>query len=178
MPSFLTLSLLVTALLPNALPKPQNWQPFTSPDRSFTVLLPSKPVKQSQSNSFPPYKDVPTVMYIAEAQDKKVAYGIAYTEFPLAIESTSQVQRTAMFNGARDATVKRFSGKLLHDKRVTFLGHPGLDFEISVGGGMVYKSTIFLVKKRLYQIVSVIPGTESASPTTQRFVASFKLNGK
>ena len=97
-----------------------------------------------------------------------------YNDFPESIirENTAD----ALFDGGRDAAFASAGSRLLTEENISLNGHPGreLNFEIRGGEGMV-RSRVYLVGRRLYQIIWTGPSDKALLENVDEFLNSFEL---
>ena len=147
---------------------------FTSKEGKFTITFPKKPTKQTQKVKTS-LGELEVHLYIVDQKDRGFITGT--TDYPKG--SIKDENREKMMDGARDGNVKSMKGKLLSEKKVT-LGkkkHQGRELLIEMPAIKgVYRSRLFLVGDRLYQIVALWPEEFVKSKETTAYMDSFKLD--
>ncbi len=98
-------------------------------------------------------------------------YVVAFADHPLSEAEASQPESLLKWAGNNVAT--RYH--ILYREPITVDNTPGLALRYSDDKGVLFRSRMFQVKTRLYQIM--VSGRESAiySTSAQRFMDSFKL---
>jgi hypothetical protein len=101
----------------------------------------------------------------------RFGHSVVCASYPNNIEhdAGSKLQR------GRDAAVRLFEGKLVGDKKITLDDHPGLEFLIRMKNGDYYRSRIFTVGTRLYQVTLVATKEDATSKQSDAFFESFRL---
>lgn len=154
--------------------QPPAWIDLASEQGGFKLLLPSKPTEQvmpipSATGSLDVH------IYVSLGQEG-IAYIASYTDLPSAPGDQSQIIKA--LDDVRNGQLKNAKGKLLSETSISLDGHPGreLKIETAVGPTVV---RIYLVNRRLYQILAVIPqaaaGSEAVARDTAKFLSSFRV---
>jgi hypothetical protein len=163
---------------------PERWKEFTSSDRSFSVLLPGVPTEASQPVNTKP--DSPVLHYYA-LTTVAAEYSVGYTVFGRDVENPKTSKM--MFDGIRDRTLAKESGKLISEQDISAADHPGRAITMEVSDG-IFRDRYFLVGNRLYTLSiftrKVKAQTEeftagirkSQESIANRFLDSFRLLGK
>ena len=79
-----------------------------------------------------------------------------------------------VLDGARDGAVGNVNGVLRSEQRIALGGHPGRDLVVDVPGQVVARQRIYLVGRRLYQLI-VVTDQPPSSPEIERSLNSFRL---
>ena len=69
---------------------------------------------------------------------------------------------------------RRAGDRVLSSQRVSLNGHPGREFLVSRDGRLTLRSRVFLVDRRLYQVIAATR-TSTPTPEVTRFLGSFRL---
>ncbi|HTP08881.1 MAG TPA: hypothetical protein VMP08_11565, partial [Anaerolineae bacterium] len=115
-------------------------------------------------------------MYIVEQGN--TAYGAGYSDFP---GDPAKADPQAVLAGARDGAAKNINGTVVDEKPIELAGHPGSEITIempdspSVPGGARYHARIYLVGKRLYQVIYVALKKDENAADYQKLFDSFQL---
>ena len=81
-----------------------------------------------------------------------------------------------ILDGARDSAFAEVGGSTIFEETVSLEGFPGRALNIDVAGGELnYRSRVYLVGLRLYQVTWTGPLEESTSIRVRRFFDSFRL---
>jgi hypothetical protein len=151
-----------------------SWERFTSREGGFSVLLPGTPMQRTKSLKTP-FGTVNMTMVLAMDPDAGSCYGVVYADFP------ADLVRPGNTDDILDAVgmgmVQGAKGKLRDTKEIKFGAHPGRELEMELPGGTgIGRARVYLVKGRLYQVLTLLPGDAAQSPEAGRFLDSFKLN--
>jgi TonB family protein len=150
------------------------WKEFSSLEGRFTVLMPGSPAKESRSVQTHAGR---IGLEVFELKTGVASYLITYSDFPRMPEDP----QTALKH-ARDGAVENAKGKLLHEKKISLDGHPGLELIIETPSTII-KSAFYAVKQRLYQVVILLPPDRGLpkeiikfqDSVATKFLGSFKL---
>lgn len=161
---------------PVAAPKAadRGWKTYASADGNFQARLPGTPVVTSRDVDTQAGK-VPLVQYVANAEP--LGYIITYVDY----DADSSKDAKNLLDLTRDLTVQASKGtKVLSERKVTTGRHPGraLDVEVPIGDDPragILRCRIYLVKRRLYQMLVVVPKADAKAPDVEAFLNSFKL---
>jgi len=143
------------------------WKPFTPRDGGWTATFPGTPERETERDA----DGSVTVDHGVELPDTDAYFIVMTTDFPETME----------FPGAKtilNAVAESFEDSLKSRKDMTVEGYEGTEIEILMveeGVEVVVTNRLFMVGRRLYQIMA---GTRAAEPMpveTQRFIDSFKL---
>jgi hypothetical protein len=144
---------------------------FSSKAGRFTVLMPATPTEQKQEIDTDTGK-VESVMFIAAGANSS-AFIAAYADYPNAARSAEAA--TMVVSGARDGILRNTKGKLINDKEISLDKNTGRAFLIEQDGGQFFNVRVYLVGKRLYQLIVVGPKAEATGANADRYLTSFKL---
>jgi len=104
---------------------------------------------------------------------KATHYNVAVGEFPNKIFPDP----TAALNSARDGGLSNIKGKVLRESEITIGEYPGKDltFEIPSLPGIQGRLRIYLVGRRLYQVMMLGPPARVTGKDSETFFDSFRL---
>ena len=146
---------------------PTGWTVFSSKSGRFSVALPSAPVERSQFVG-----QLKVVKFIAEGKNEAL-FVISFTDFADADVKKDALQKR--LDQARDGAVASVSGMLKADKAILLEGHPGRDIVIENGGVVIVRMRIYVVDRRVYQVLALGPPPALASQEIAFFLDSFRL---
>jgi hypothetical protein len=151
------------------------WLEFDSKLGEYRALFPGKPREEHQKLKTP---GNPVVNNLALLQKGEVVYLVGYADYP--DELVKQNTAEKLLRTTRDGTLESLEGKLITDQDIQLDKlHPGREFQIQLKGNAIYRARVFLVKKRVYQVVLVTTNKElSVDKEAERFFSSFKLTSK
>ena len=146
-------------------------QDFTSQQHGFKARFPGSPKEQSQ----PGPMGIQMTMYMVESKNGVI--GVAVADMPIP-ERESDAEIQARLDGSRDGALQNVGGSLKSSTAITLNGkYPGREFT-----GTITKPTtgqmrakIFLVNKRLYQVLVMGTDSYANSANATEFLNSFQL---
>ena len=144
-----------------------SWSTLKSTDENFMISLPSEP-KQETTNGKNPFGNG---NHIYSLQNNDISYTISYSAFdsPPDPKDTKRI-----LDIARDLVLMVTNGKLLSDKDIALDNRPGREVKIQKDKKL-WTLRAYLVRERMYQLVTTEPKTKDGSPETAKFFDSFKL---
>lgn len=143
------------------------WVKFTSDDGHFSVMMPEIPSDKSETvdSSHGPYT---THLFIVK--DTTSVYLIGWVDY----DPSFNFNRQAEIEANRDNFVKGISATLLSNHPTVIDGYSGLEFTAETSD-RVFKSRVFLVGRRPYQIVIGSPKGVDNTALVNKFFNSFKV---
>ena len=147
--------------------KDVEWKPFTPRDGGWTATFPGTPERKTEKEA----DGSVTVDHGVTLAGTDAYFIVMTTDFPETME----------FPGAEkifSAVVAAFEDGVESRKYMTVEGHEGLELEILMvedGVEVAVTNRLFMVGRRLYQIMAGIRAAEPMPVETQRFIDSFKL---
>jgi hypothetical protein len=146
---------------------PNGWVKHAPADGRYSIAMPAKPTetkrKITRKND-----EIDTVIAIAEGKHDS-SFVVSYTDFPdkeLKPESIEQ----RLDQGVK-AAVENARGNLKSDKPIKLDGHPGRDIVIEKDGEVIARMRLFLVERRLYQLM--VLGTDRIFAAKEKDVDTF-----
>jgi hypothetical protein len=174
----LKLSALVTVLVVACAAwsaRADEWKEFSSAEGRFAVEFPGTPQQAKQP--------MPTKVGTLDAKITMLAlpdnvfYGVFYLDYPKAALEHSTADD--LLDGARDSAVKRVKGgRLDAEEKIALAGSPGRQLGIDAPGDLRLTVRMYLVKNRLYQVISSVARTKEKQADPRRFLDSFRLSGE
>jgi hypothetical protein len=146
---------------------PAGWAHFNSVGGRFSFLVPEIPeekVETSQSDHGP----YTTHLFIV--RDEKNVYLIGWVDY----DPSFNFNRQAELEANRDNFVKGVKATLTSTRALTLDGYPALEFTADVDN-RTFKSRVYMVGRRPYQIVIGYPKGAEDLELTKRFFNSFKV---
>ena len=146
---------------------PGSWVKFTSEAGHFSVLMPETPTDKAETvdSSHGPYT---THLFIV--RDETSVYLIGYVDYA----PDFNFNRQAELEANRDNFVKGISATLVSTHAKTIDGYNALEFTAETAD-RVFKSRVYMVGRRPYQIVIGSPKGFDDSVSVDRFFKSFKV---
>ena len=153
---------------PATAPNDSGWVRFTSPDGHFSVLMPEIPQDKAETvdSSHGPYT---THLFIVK--DTTSVYLIGWVDY----DPSFNFNRQAELEANRDNFVKGINAKLVSTRPTVIDGYSAIEFTAETADRL-FKSRVFLVGRRPYQIVIGSPKTLDDTANTERFFNSFKVS--
>ena len=146
---------------------PGGWAHFNSETGRFSVLMPVIPeekVETTQSNHGP----YTTHLFIV--RDEKNVYLIGWVDY----DPSFNFNRQAELEANRDNFVKGVSAKLTSSRSLSLDSFPVIEFTADTAD-RTFKSRVYMVGRRPYQIVVGYPKGDEDIGLTNRFFNSFKV---
>ncbi len=144
------------------------WVKFTSDDGHFTVLMPQTPTDKTETtdSAHGPYT---THLFIV--RDDTAVYLIGWVDY----DPSFNFNRQAELEANRDNFVKGISATLLNTKPTVIDGYSAIEFSAETAD-RVFKSRVYMVGRRPYQIVIGTPKGQDETAKVNRFFNSFKVS--
>ena len=158
---------------PSSTPPPQNvvdssgWVQFTSDAGRFSVLMPEIPEDKAQTV---PSEHGPYTTHLFVVRDPVNVYLIGWVDY----DPKFNFNRQSEMEANRDNFVKGIEATLVSSRALTLDGFPALEFTAETAD-RVFKSRVYMVGRRPYQIVIGSPKGIDNSVTLNRFFNSFKI---
>lgn len=149
--------------------------PFLSDAGQFGILLPGKPMESVEKIDDATDPNLKQRQYVFGTLTG--AYLISVQDNPDLANATPDAAQKALVR-ARSGVQKTFSpGKLLSETRILLdEKHPGLEFTIEVlKPPGLYRSRIYLIDGRLYQIVAIGEKPFATSDEADQVLTSFRI---
>jgi hypothetical protein len=156
-------------------PSTSQGQEVKSEAGKFTVVSPVS-LKETPETVDTPAGKVNAYMFSGEREGKAL-FAIVYADYPETMVTSSN--RDKIVESAARGAVSNVNGKLIASNKVSVSGNPGREVvaQIKSGNGQegTLKSRVFLVKNRLYQVMTIAAQSEAGSAELDNFLTSFKL---
>lgn len=151
---------------------PAKWKVVPSKEGRFRVAMPNTPT-QTKKTVKTATGELTVTILAAEGRNDSL-FVVSYSDIPEAdLKQGSLAKRLAQ---ARDGAVSNVGGKLREEKTIALDGHPGRQIVIEKDGSVIAKMRIFLVKRRLYQVMVLGSASVFSSKEVEMFLDSFRLN--
>ena len=147
------------------------WVTVAPEDGSFRAELPGR-AERVQRSLDTPVGPAPIEIWVN--QDGERAFMVGYTEYPEKVRGA--VEPEELLDSARDGAVAQVAGRLLIDEPRELGEVRGKRIAIDAEGGRVrVRGDLFVVGRRLYQVLATTEPQESDSALVTRFLDSFRL---
>jgi hypothetical protein len=149
-----------------AAPKPGE---FVSAEWGFIAKFPSEPKTQR-----PQAAGGALTTFSVEAKDRVLM--VVAADAPVG-DDESAAQTQARLQSGQDRAIAGFGGTLKSSSEVTLAGHPGREFTAAITKPVVgqVRGRVYLVGKRLYQVMAVGPAAYVNSADARALFDSFRL---
>jgi hypothetical protein len=158
---------------PSNLPPPSKvdnggWVSFNSDEGRFSVLMPETPTDKTETvdSAHGPYT---THLFIV--RDTTSVYLIGWVDY----DPSFNFNRQAELEANRDNFVKGINARLLSTRPTIIDGYSAIEFTAETDD-RTFKSRVFMVGRRPYQIVIGSPKGQDDSVSVNRFFNSFKVS--
>jgi len=146
---------------------PVGWVKFISEEGGFSVLMPGTPketIETSQSDHGP------YTTHIVLLRQEDNVYMVGWVDY----DPSFNFNRQAELEANRDNFVNGIKATLLETRTTTINGYPAIEFSAE-NANRIFKSRVYIVGRRPYQIVIGSPKEIDDSANINRFFSSFKL---
>ena len=150
-------------------PAADGWEKFSSTDGRFSVLVPLIPTNRTETveSEHGPYT---THLFVAKDAIERV-FIIGWVDYDPAFNFNRQSEMEAN----RDEFVKGVKARLLSTRTVIIDGYRTIEFTAE-NDEKVFKSRVYMVGRRPYQITVGLPKGQEDSASVDRFLNSFKVS--
>ena len=147
------------------------WKELVSKKGEFTILMPGSPSKEVFTGSTP---DGQMTKYKFVLKKESVTYTVKCVDYPEIVVEKNP--KSFLLDEAQKRAESRFKGKLVNRKSISLNGYPGREVEIEFAGGeRIYKSQMYSVGARFYQVSVEMPKEKGSQKSVEKFLNSFKL---
>ncbi len=143
------------------------WVKFTSEAGRFSVLMPDTPTDKTETTQS---EHGPYTTHLFIVKDTTSVYLIGWVDY----DPEFNFNRQSEMEANRDNFVKGINARLLSTRALTIDGYPALEFSAETAD-RVFKSRVYMVGRRPYQIVIGSPKDLDDSANLNRFFNSFKV---
>jgi hypothetical protein len=144
------------------------WVKFTSEIGKFSVLVPEIPTDKTETVDS---KHGPYTTHLFIVRDTTSVYLIGWVDY----QPEFNFNRQAELEANRDNFVNGLEAKLLSSRPTIIDGYSAIEFTAETVD-RVFKSRVYMVGRRPYQIVIGSPKGEDDSVNVNRFFTSFKVS--
>jgi len=144
-----------------------DWREFNSPEGGFTVMLPSKPARESRELVLAGGK---TTMHMVSAHATEMAFGVGYADLPQGTDPARALDE------GRAALVKNIGGRVTAERALQ--GVVGVEFEAdgeAGGNPMRLAARVVVSGNRYYQVVLIARAARAGEVDRTIFPGSFRL---
>jgi len=144
-----------------------DWREFASPEGRFTVMLPSKPARESRELVL---AGSSTTMHMVSAHAPEMAFGVGYADLPPGADAGRVIQE------GRAALLRNIDGVVVAERALN--SDTGLEFEAegaAEGKPMRLAARVLVSGNRYYQVVFVARAARAGEVDRALFPGSFRL---
>jgi len=144
------------------------WVKFISDTGRFSVLMPSTPTEKTETTDS---THGPYTTHLFVVKDETSVYLIGWVDY----DPSFNFNRQAELEANRDNFVKGIQATLLSTRATVINGYSAIEFTAEAGE-RIFKSRVFMVGRRPYQIVIGSPKGTDDTASVNRFFNSFKVS--
>ena len=144
-----------------------DWREYVYPDDGFALSFPSEP---TLTKSMVPLKNG------GEAELHQYSVDAGSYAFMADVSTYAPSANALSLTGARDGMVSAVKGNLVSEMPISLGTYPGLQIEFETQGFHA-RARLYIVGRKLYQILSGADSDKPISQNTTRFFESFRLLG-
>ena len=144
------------------------WAHFTSDEGHFSVLMPEIPTDKAETTDS---AHGPYTTHLFVVRDTTSVYLIGWVDY----DPSFNFNRQAELEANRDNFVKGIQAKLVSTRPTMIDGYSAIEFTAETDD-RVFKSRVYMVGRRPYQIVIGSPKGTDDSANVNRFFNSFKVS--
>ncbi len=146
---------------------------FSSPDKSFSILLPGK-VEQKREKM--ESEIGPVEIFVFKAKSENHDFSVIYVDYPHFMVEEQTPNK--LLDGSCYGTIMETRGKLMKETVIDLQGNPGRELKIAGPEKEYIRARLYLVSNRLYQIKVVSKAPYTADKNVDTMFDSFKLTDK
>jgi hypothetical protein len=147
-----------------------DWTRYVSEDSSYSVLFPVAPTETMEPLGM---LDASVDVHSSRVTLGNCAYFISYIDFP---EDSTPIDSRQMLWSIGDDAAARMDGEVVADTAILLSDYPGREMTIiAADGGSIYRIRLYMVDRRMYELVSVTPISEFYTSQAIKFFHSFQL---
>ena len=151
----------------NSTPDVGGWVKFTSDTGHFSVLMPSAPQEQTETTQS---EHGPYTTHLFIVKDTENVYLIGWVDY----DPSFNFNRQSELDANRDNFVKGIKATLTSTRTLTLDGYQAIEFSAEANE-RVFRSRVYMVGRRPYQIVIGVPKDNEDPAVVNRFFNSFKV---
>lgn len=163
----LTVFLLLLASAVTTAQTPGGWVKVSSEEGRFSVLMPTKPEESKETQNSP---NGPYTTHLLISKGAGEIYLVGWVDYDPNFNFNVQGELEAN----RDNFIKGIKATLLDTVKIDFNGNPGIEFTAETADTS-FKSRIYVVGRRPYQLVVASPKGADATRNISRFFSSFEV---
>ncbi len=149
------------------------WKPFSSQEGGFTVLMPGTPseIKLPVDSQ----EGATTLIGFRVIRKNEANYMVGYADVPAGVKLNTPAERNKFLTEVATGFSTSLKGRILSQRTVNLRSYPGREIRVQFSQGVKGRQRLYLVNRRLYQLVVMTGKESSLSKSIQGFMDSFKL---
>ena len=147
---------------------PMGWTKFMSDEGRFSVFMPGTPIEKTETTQS---EHGPYTTHLFTLRGPRNVFLIGWVDYDPSFNFNRQTELEAN----RDNFVKGLNATLIQTRSATIDGYQAIEFTAE-NINRVFKSRVFMVGRRPYQIVIGSPKGVDDSVNVDRFFGSFKVS--
>ena len=147
---------------------PAGWEKFISEEGRFSVLLPGIPENKTETTQS---DHGPYTTHLSILRQPRNVFLIGWVDY----DPSFNFNRQAELDANRDNFVKGVQARLLETRSTTIDGYHAIEFTAE-NANRVFRSRVYMVGRRPYQIVIGSPKGVDDSANVDLFFSSFKVS--
>ena len=153
---------------------PAGWVKHAPANGRYSAMMPTKPT-ETKKKITTATAQLDAVVAVAEGRLESY-FVVSYTDYPLKELKADSIDKR-LDQGAK-AAAENARGKIRSEKPIKLDGHPGREVVIEKDGEVIAKMRLYLVERRLYQVMVLGSATIFAAKEKDVgvFLDSFRLN--
>lgn len=144
---------------------PAAWVKATSAEGHFTVLMPAAP--ETRTDPIPDGAGTTTLLLAKPAGGGLWLAGWADYAPGFTFDDQAELERN------RDNFIAGIGATHTGTKPHAYGTRPGIEFTAEKAGAFSVRSRVYIIGKRPYQLIAVVPVVQAASPDIDKFLDSF-----
>ncbi len=154
------------------------WEEFESGEGAFMVTMPGTPSVQTSVLNTPAGA---LDLHLFSGEVNRIRYVVGYCDYPERVARFVNNER--LLEDVREGTLSAARGTLIGEAPVSLGTHPGKEIRMKLPdslmeGGGGYRSRLFVVGPRLYQIAVSAPDDRAFTAEADSFFNSFRLTDR
>jgi hypothetical protein len=149
------------------------WKPFPSSQGLFSVLLPGTPT-QANTSVNTHLGTIPVNMTYVN-RNKEAIYLVAYSDLPPNVSIKNSKEMNQILTEVVSGFSQGARAKLLSQKSIKLKNFPGKEIRLQLDKKLTARARIYLVNKRLYQVVVATNQEQNLAKSIQGFLNSFRV---
>lgn len=148
------------------------WKPFSSQEGGFTILMPGNPKEQNRTVTTK-LGSIPIKTFSVIRQNEAL-YGVGYSDLP-GNSSLNSSEINELLTGIASGFAEGSRGKIVSQQNIRLGNFQGREIRLRLERGVIAIGRMYLVNKRLYQVVVATNKERNLTKSIEGFFRSFRL---